>query len=189
MIFLYKALISVLLLGVLIFIHELGHFLVAKMCGVGVLRFSIGFGPILLKFRIGETRYQLCAIPLGGYVRMLGDMPDALTGEQKTDEQVREMLDDEELDEASRLARSDKSRWFIEKNLWQKSLIVFAGPLFNFLLAIVFIAIGAYFYSEKSADPRAIIGEVIKAAPAASAGVLEGGYYFKCQRPRCFFLG
>src|SRR3954463_15983325 len=64
---------TVLLLGVLVFVHELGHFLVAKWCGVKVVRFSIGFGPKLLSFTHGETEYQIALLPLGGYVKMVGE--------------------------------------------------------------------------------------------------------------------
>ena len=67
----------VLLLSVLIFVHELGHFLVAKACNVKVLKFSLGFGPRLWSFRKGETQYQISALPLGGFVKMLGELPNA----------------------------------------------------------------------------------------------------------------
>ncbi len=66
----------IIVLGILIFFHELGHFLMAKASGVGVLKFSLGFGPALIKKRFGETEYQLAAFPLGGYVKMLGEDPD-----------------------------------------------------------------------------------------------------------------
>ena len=64
---------GILMLGVLVFVHELGHFVVAKMCGVKVLKFSLGFGPKLISRQRGETEYQICIIPLGGYVQMLGE--------------------------------------------------------------------------------------------------------------------
>ncbi|MCB0359778.1 MAG: site-2 protease family protein, partial [Bdellovibrionales bacterium] len=67
--------VPIIVLGVLIVVHEFGHFIVAKWCGVGVVKFSVGFGPAIFKRRIGETIYQLSIIPLGGFVRMLGDMP------------------------------------------------------------------------------------------------------------------
>ena len=76
-------------LCVLIIVHEFGHFIVAKWCGVGVIKFSVGFGKVLLKWRRAETDYQFCAIPLGGYVRMVGDIPDHITGAQVTDDAVR----------------------------------------------------------------------------------------------------
>ena len=95
----------ILLLGVLITVHELGHFLLAKACGVKVLRFSIGFGPKLVGFTKGETEYQLALLPLGGYVKMAGDSP-------------HEELSPEEAD-----------RGFLNAAPWKRALIVAAGPL------------------------------------------------------------
>lgn len=103
---------GLVLLGVLITFHELGHFLFAKWLGVRVLVFSIGFGPKLIGFRRGETEYRISAIPLGGYVKMFG-----------------ESLED--------VADEEKKRSFMHQAIWRKSLIAFAGPLFNFILPIV----------------------------------------------------
>ena len=103
----------VVLLGVLIFVHELGHFLMAKRAGVGVLKFSLGFGPRIIGRKIGETEYLLSLIPLGGYVKLLGESPD------------------EELPE------EDKARSFLKQTVWKRILIVAAGPVFNLLLALV----------------------------------------------------
>jgi len=156
----------VLVLGVLIFIHELGHFLAAKMCGVGVVKFAIGFGPAIAKFSRGETMYQVGIIPLGGYVRMVGDLPDVITGEQETDEEVREAMESPEL--------SDRSRWFIEKPVWQKAWIVFAGPLFNFILAIFLAALSIFIYGEEVPVQEPIIGVVVQGSPASKAGIQAG---------------
>ncbi|MFH0891705.1 MAG: site-2 protease family protein [Candidatus Falkowbacteria bacterium] len=104
-----------ILLGVLIFIHEFGHFLAARLCGVGVETFSLGFGPRLTGIRVGLTDYRISLIPLGGYVKMVGD------------ERERELKP-----EFARLS-------FNNKPLWQKSLIAAAGPVFNFLLAAIII--------------------------------------------------
>ena len=156
---------------VLVFVHELGHFLVAKWCGVGVIRFSVGFGPALLKFRIGETLYQLCIIPLGGYVRMVGDMPDPITGDEETDDEVRKETG---LSEKDLEVMQDRSRWFIEKSYWARFAIVFAGPLFNFLLAIGLIFLTVMIYGSVEPEPRAIIGEVMDESPAQMAGVKKG---------------
>ena len=80
----------VFVIGVLVFVHELGHFLAARRIGIRVLTFSIGFGPKLLKFRRGDTEYCVCAIPLGGYVKMAGENPeDSLTGETTSFSQRR----------------------------------------------------------------------------------------------------
>jgi regulator of sigma E protease len=102
----------IVLLGVLIFAHELGHFLIAKRAGVGVLKFSLGFGPRILGRKIGETEYLLSLIPLGGYVKLLGESP----GEE--------------------LAEADQKRSFLTQTVWKRIAIVAAGPVFNLLLAL-----------------------------------------------------
>jgi regulator of sigma E protease len=177
----------ILVIGVLVFIHELGHFLVAKWCGVGVVKFSVGFGPAIFRFRRGETVYQLSIIPLGGFVRMVGDMPDMLTGEQVTDSSVRSSTEQDESSEQGKQDLSqalgvevtpelqkcldDKSKWFIEKNYWQKSAIVFAGPFFNFVLSFVLIFLSAWAYGQYEPVEQAVIGEVIKGSPAEASGL------------------
>jgi len=103
----------VVLLGILIFAHELGHFMIAKKAGVGVLKFSLGFGPRIIGRKIGETEYLLSLIPLGGYVKLLGESPE------------------EELPE------QDKARSFLKQSVWKRIFIVAAGPAFNLLLALV----------------------------------------------------
>ena len=103
----------IIVLGVLIFVHELGHFIVARLCGVGVEKFSLGFGPRLVGRKIGRTDYRISAIPLGGYVKMVGDEPG---GEIEPD---------------------DLEVAFDNKSVWRRILIVAAGPLSNFLLAAV----------------------------------------------------
>lgn len=165
----FSAVIPVVIIGILILVHELGHFLVAKWCGVGVVKFAIGFGPALLRVKLGETEYRIGAIPLGGYVRMVGDLPDSLTGNQESDAAVREAQTDipPEL-----LANRDK--WFIEKSLPQKAAIVFAGPLFNFVSAILFIGLAAAIYGQEGVQDAAVIGNVSPDSPAALAGLAVG---------------
>ena len=104
-------------LGVLVFIHELGHFLLARWNGVRVITFSLGFGPKLLKVQRGDTEYCISAIPLGGYVKMAGENPD--------DPQTG--ADDE----------------FLAKSKWQRFQILIAGPAMNILLAVVLLAVDA----------------------------------------------
>src|SRR5918911_2915789 len=104
----------VIVLGVLIFVHEAGHFLVAKLFRVRVLVFSLGFGQRLFGFRRGGTDYRVSAIPLGGYVRMAGDTPEE--------------------------GRSGAPDEFLSKPKWQRFLILVAGPLMNLLIAITFVA-------------------------------------------------
>src|SRR5919106_6076797 len=109
-------------LGVLIVFHEFGHFLLAKLSGVGVLTFSVGFGPKLWVKKKGETEYALSAFPLGGYVKMVGEDPD---------EEVQE---------------SDIQRSFAHKGLLKRVAIVAAGPGFNLLLAVFLLMIVFIFY-------------------------------------------
>ncbi len=137
-----------ILIAILVFFHELGHFLVAKWCKVGVETFSIGFGPKIFKRKIGETTYCISVIPLGGYVKMVGD------------------------EQGKTIDPEDISRSFTHKKLYQKSAIVAAGPIFNFLLSIVIFYIifqisGVYFL-------KPIIGKVTDNSPAYTAGMKSG---------------
>ncbi|HPV51477.1 MAG TPA: RIP metalloprotease RseP [Smithella sp.] len=137
----------IILLGILIFVHELGHFLVARMSGVGVQKFSLGFGPKIIGRTIGETEYVLSWIPLGGYVKLMG--------ESGTEE----------------LSPEDEKRSFARQNVWKRIMIVAAGPAFNFLLAVViFIAVMMYGLPTLTSD----IGEVQKDSAAYQAGMLNG---------------
>jgi regulator of sigma E protease len=139
----------IIVLGILIFFHELGHFIMAKASGVGVLKFSLGFGPAILKKRIGETQYQIAAFPLGGFVKMLGEDPD----------------------EKAQFTHIDPSRSFVHKKLGTRALIVFSGPLFNFLLAVLIYTLIAW-----TGIPTflPVMGAVQKGSPADKAGLLAG---------------
>jgi regulator of sigma E protease len=139
----------IIVLGILIFFHELGHFIMAKANGVGVLKFSLGFGPALIKKRIGETEYQIAAFPLGGYVKMLGEDPD----------------------ERDRLTHIDPKKSFSHKRLGAKGAIVFAGPFSNFLLAVV-IYTSISWVGVPYLLP--IVGDVQKGSPADMSGLLPG---------------
>lgn len=157
-------LVSLLVLGILVFVHELGHFLFAKYYGVGVLEFAIGFGPLLGSFTRGDTKYSIRAIPLGGFVRMVGENPGA----------AKEALEGEEVSAVERRLIGDSSRWFINKSLKARALIVFAGPLFNILFAWL-VAFGTiYYYGAGEPLSEPIVGEVIPDYPAEKAGVLKG---------------
>ena len=107
----------IILLSILIFVHEFGHFIAARIAGVGVLKFSLGFGPKIIGKKIGETEYALSWIPLGGFVKLLGESGD------------------------EELPPEDEKRSFFKQPVWKRMLIVLAGPVFNFLLAIVIFAI------------------------------------------------
>ena len=103
----------VILLGVLVLVHELGHFVFARLFDVKVLRFSLGFGPRIFGITFGETEYRLSAVPLGGYVRLLGEDP------------------------SDPIPPKDRPRALAAKPLWQRYSVVVAGPLFNLLLALL----------------------------------------------------
>lgn len=137
-------------LGVLVFIHELGHFLLARWNGVRVLTFSLGFGPKLLKMQRGDTEYCISAIPLGGYVKMAGETPDdPHTG-----------ADDE----------------FLAKSKWQRFQILIAGPVMNIVLAVVLLAVVLMQGAEVLAylDRPAVVGAVQAGSPAEKAGIKPG---------------
>jgi len=141
----------VVVIGVLILVHELGHFLVARLAGVGVERFSIGFGPVLLRWRGRETEYCLSAIPMGGYVKMMGE--------------------ESPLERGAALP-FDPRRAFALKPLWVRFAIVFAGPGMNFVLAAVLFA-GVLGTVGRPVWP-AVVGRVTEGSPAAVAGVRSG---------------
>jgi regulator of sigma E protease len=133
---------------VLVFVHELGHFLLAKLMGVGVEKFSLGFGPKIVSKKIGMTEYMISAIPLGGYVKMVGESPE------------------KELDD-SLLPLS-----FSHKGLLKRSLIVLAGPVFNLLLSVSIF----FVFFQVSGLPiiKPEVGEVHEGMPAHEAGIRPG---------------
>ncbi|HSE93447.1 MAG TPA: RIP metalloprotease RseP [Methylomirabilota bacterium] len=148
----------VVVIGILILIHELGHFLVARWTGVGVERFSMGFGPVLLRWRGKETEYCLSAIPMGGYVKMMGE--------------------ENPLEGGGNLAY-DPTKAFSLKPLWARFLIVFAGPGMNFVLAaVIFMIVLATI--GRPVWP-AVIGRVAEASPAAAAGLHTGDVVVAAQ--------
>ena len=139
----------VLLLGGLIFVHELGHFLVAKALGVKVLRFSIGFGPRLLGVRRGETEYRLSALPLGGYVKMAGDDPSETP------------------------APEDRGRGFLEQAPWKRLLIAVAGPGANLVFpTIIYVALATA--QNGTLTPGPFVGTIAPGSPAEQAGLEPG---------------
>jgi len=147
----------IVILGLLIFVHEVGHFLVAKRAGVGVLKFSLGFGRRLFGFRRGETEYLVSAIPLGGYVKMVGEDP-------------REVVVDatgQAFDGAGQPLDLRKS--FAHKSVWARIAIVLAGPGANYLLGFFLFWVAAVFVGSPSME--AIVGEVEEDAPAARVGL------------------
>jgi len=141
----------IVVIGVLILIHEWGHFIVARLMGVGVERFSIGFGPVLLRWRGKETEYCLSVIPMGGYVKMMGEESPL---------------------EGGAALPYDPAKAFALKPLWARFLIVFAGPGMNFVLAAVIFA----FVLATVGRPvwPAVLGRVAPDSPAAAAGLQTG---------------
>jgi len=159
--FFWIFLVGVPVLGLLVLVHELGHFLAAKLCGVAVLRFSVGFGPSICRFKRGETVYQLAWIPLGGFVKMAGDFADTfLEG------------GDEDVAGGSESDAIPRDKWFMEKSICRRAIIVAAGPVFNLLFSLVAIASIFYFYGFYSDDP--VVGALLEDSPAGEAGVLPG---------------
>ncbi len=146
---------GILMLGVLVFIHELGHFVVAKMCGVKVLKFSLGFGPKLVSRRRGETEYQVCAIPLGGYVQMLGE------GSGEQGEEVE-------------LSAEEKARSFAEQTVTKRLAIVLAGPVMNLILPLLILPISFMVGVQMPTyvDQPACVGYVVPESNAAVGGFL-----------------
>jgi regulator of sigma E protease len=137
-------------LGVLIFVHELGHFLAAKRVGIRVLKFQLGFNPTILSFTRGDTEYSLGALPFGGYVKMAGDSPDEpLTG------------------------RSDE---FLSKSKWERFQVLIMGPTMNLLLALVVTAFVLYRGAEVPAyqDMPPVVGTVMTGSPAAKVDLQPG---------------
>jgi regulator of sigma E protease len=145
---LYSIIAAVVGLGVLIIFHEFGHFLLAKLSGVGVLTFSVGFGPKLWVKKKGETEYALSAFPLGGYVKMVGEDPE---------EEVKAV---------------DLERSFAHKSLLKRIAIVAAGPGFNLLLAVFLLMVVFLFYGVPVLSN--FVGAVEPESPAAQAGIQKG---------------
>ena len=151
-------LIAIGVLAFLVFIHELGHFVFAKLSNVYVEKFSIGFGPKVVGFKYGETEYLISAIPLGGYVKMYGESPDDIKNNE-TPELVGRALTD--------------------VNRFKRALIVIGGPLFNFLLAIV---IFWGLFASGIPDYKAQIGTVDINSPAEIAGLKVGDLIVKADQ-------
>src|SRR5437867_8161689 len=137
-------------LGVLVFVHELGHFLAAKRVGIRVLKFQLGFNPTIASFRRGETEYGIGALPLGGYVKMAGESPDE-----------------------PRTGRSDE---FLSKTKWERFQVLIMGPAMNIGLAFVLTSIVLYHGAEVPAydDQPPVVGVVTPGSPAAAADIRVG---------------
>ena len=148
----------VALIVVVVFIHEYGHYYFAKRYGVGVTDFSIGFGKEMFGWNDKSgTRWKVCVVPLGGYVKFFGDR------------NVYSQADNEKI--IKEYSKEDQDKLFVLKPLYQRALIVFGGPLANFLLAIL-IFFSVYTFAGKDFTP-AVINEVQKDSPAMVAGLKD----------------
>jgi regulator of sigma E protease len=140
----------VFVLGVLVFVHELGHFVAAKRVGIKVLKFQLGFNPTIASFRRGDTEYSIGALPLGGYVKMAGENPDD--------------------------ARTGRSDEFLSKTKWERFQVLIMGPAMNIALAVVLTAVVLYQGAEVPIyqDQPPVVGAVGNGSPAEAAGILRG---------------
>jgi len=155
----------VFVLGVVVVVHEAGHFFVAKAVGVWCKVFSVGFGPKLLRKQIGETEYALSAIPFGGYVKMAGE--GAL-------EDLQDMGSGTPADDIGPGGESiPPERFFTTKNTWQRMAVIVAGPAMNLVLALV-ICIGLIWSKGVAYMPELTLGWVEEESPAAAAGLAVG---------------
>lgn len=165
----------VLTLGIVIIVHELGHFAVCKWTGIYVKTFSIGFGPKLLRRRIGETEYTLSVLPFGGYVKMAGEGVLEEIQDTGTGDAHLYPIGTEEGDRAA-AQRDDaipEDRHFRQKRPWQRLAVVSAGPIANLLLAFVIYTV-TVMGSGLLVIPTTTVGEVDPGTPAASAGLRVG---------------
>lgn len=148
---------GIVMLGILVFVHELGHFCVAKFCGVKVLKFSLGFGPRLISRQYGETEYMICAIPLGGYVQMLGEGG----GEQG---------------EEAELAPEEEHRSFSKITVSRRMAIVAAGPIMNLVLPFMILPLAYLVGINLPAylEEPPCVGYVVPESDAANVGFQRG---------------
>ena len=154
-----SALAVVLVLGGLIFFHELGHFTMARMLGMGVKTFSLGFGPRLWSIRRGKTDYCLSLIPLGGFVALAGEDADMPTAEERLDTPTQ---NDERV--------FGEQELFFARPAWQRMLVIAAGPVANFILAFIFYWLITASLGLSYLSP--LVGEVLPQTPAEQAGLL-----------------
>jgi regulator of sigma E protease len=149
----------IVLIGVMVVVHEFGHFAVAKLCGVRVESFSVGFGPRLFGIKRGDTDYKICLLPLGGYVKMTGETPDQITGSDTSGQRPPE-------DPGS----------FAAHPRWQRMLIGVAGPVANFILAFLLMV---FYYNWINEVPKyevtsSTVEWIVPGSPAAQAGMQPG---------------
>ena len=148
----------IVVLGVLVFIHEFGHYITAKKSGIMVSEFALGFGPKLIYKKVGETLYSIRAIPLGGFCNMVGEFP----ADESMDEKEKEIY----------AKAKEDGRLFTQKSALTRLAVILMGPIMNFLLALlIFIIAFSIFGVPTSVTGEAVLGEVIPEQPAAEAGL------------------
>ncbi|MCY6380940.1 RIP metalloprotease RseP [Hoeflea prorocentri] len=147
-----------IVLTLVVFVHEMGHYLVGRWCGIGIVTFSVGFGPELVGFNDRHgTRWKISAIPLGGYVKFFGDENAASAPDFEGVEAMSE---------------EDRARTFMGSNVWKRVATVAAGPIANFILAILIFAVMFSLYGKPVADP--VIADIQTGSAAEEAGLLPG---------------
>ena len=168
----------ILVFGLVIFIHELGHFLAAKAVGVYAPRFSIGFGPALLRFRRGETEYVLAALPLGGYVRMASRLDEETAFLEGGSESAEKKEQPKDWDPEAMIPFGPKpvpeNRWFESKPLWARLFIMIAGVSMNVILAIVIISVVAMKVG-RTVVPVTVVGSVTASPTMPALSQLQTG--------------
>lgn len=155
-------------LTIVVFVHEMGHYLVGRWCGIGVKAFSIGFGPELIGFNDRRgTRWKLSAIPLGGYVKFVGDMNATSTPDSA---------------ELEALSPAERRVAFHTQPIWKRAATVFAGPAFNFLLTVAVFAVMFSMYGKFVSEP--MVAEVRAGSPASIAGIEPGDRFVSVDGTR-----
>jgi regulator of sigma E protease len=183
--FLVSVVAFIVLVGVMVVVHEFGHFAVAKLCGVRVESFSVGFGPRLFGVKFGDTDYKVCLLPLGGYVKMTGETPDQISGSTPGTPVVTQLA--EKVLGAGAMAHAGENGpsaevpeydpgSFTSHPRWQRMLIGLAGPVANFLLAFVLML---FYYGWINEVPKhevktTTVEWVVPDSPAAQAGFQPG---------------
>lgn len=160
-------------LMIVVFVHEMGHYLVGRWCGIGVREFSIGFGPELIGFNDRRgTRWKLSAIPLGGYVKFLGDMS---------------VTSDPNSQDTETLTAEERKAAFHLQPVWKRALTVVAGPMANFLLTIAVFAVMFSLYGRYVSEPT--VAEIRTGSPAETAGFLPGDRFVSVDGRRVQTFG
>jgi regulator of sigma E protease len=174
--FLVSLVAFIVLVGLMVIVHEFGHFAVAKLCGVRVEAFSVGFGPRLFGIKYGETDYKVCLLPLGGFVKMTGETPDGITGTTPGTPVVGQAAEQISGQDSLPERPADDPGAFTSHPRWQRMLIGLAGPTSNFILAFVLMVFYFHWINEvtKNEVKTTTIEWVVPGSAAAQAGLQPG---------------